>query len=127
MRTFSLSHTTRVFPKHPYEKIKNDILGNEYVVSLVFVGKKRAQALNATHRKKTYVPNILAFPLDKNNGEIVMCPTIAKIEAPKFDMNYTTYTLFLFIHALLHLKGHDHGATMEKAEKYFLKKYQLQP
>ena len=32
--------------------------------------EKLAQKLNKTYRKKTYTPNVLSFPLSKNEGEI---------------------------------------------------------
>lgn len=125
MKGFSLSKTKTSVAKLPYEKIKNDILGTEYVVSLVFIGAKRAQTLNKTYRNKTYVPNVLAFPLDEDNGEIFICAQNLKGEAPKYHMSVSTYTAFLFIHALLHLKGHDHSDTMERIETKYLKKYGL--
>jgi ssRNA-specific RNase YbeY (16S rRNA maturation enzyme) len=50
---------------------------------------------------------------------------VAKKEARKFDMTVNGYIGFLFIHALLHLKGLDHGDTMDKAEKKYCLKYGL--
>lgn len=123
METFSVAATARTYPRFNYEAIKNDIVGNHYVVSLVFVGQTRAQKLNATYRKKNYTPNVLAFPIEKNYGEIYICPYIAKKEARHHEMTEKGYIAFLFIHALLHLKGHDHGDTMDTAEKRFLTKY----
>ncbi len=117
--------TARAFPSLPYETIKNAVLGKSYALTLVFVGAKRAQELNKTHRKASYVPNVLSFPLDTENGEIYIAPSVAKHEAKKFDMTYEGYVGFLFIHGLLHLKGHDHGATMEKAEQSFVRKFNL--
>jgi len=125
MKGFSLSKTKTPVAKLPYEKIKNDILGHKYVVSLVFVGQKRAQTLNKTYRNKGYAPNVLAFPLDDSCGEIFICTQNLKTEAPKYDMSIRTYTAYLFIHALLHLKGHDHNDTMEREETKYLKRYSL--
>lgn len=126
MTSFAITNTTRsAYPSHPYEKIKNDILGKDYSLSLSFVGATRAEALNKTYRNKTYTPNVLSFPLDKNNGEIFIAPSVAKREAKKFSMTVRGYVGFLFIHGCLHLKGHDHGATMERAEKRYCAKYSL--
>lgn len=127
MSAFSITSTVKSpYPKHPYEKIKDDILGKKYSVSLSFIGSTRAQSLNQTYRHKSYVPNVLAFPLDDAHGEIFITPTVARREAKKFSMTPDGYIGFLFIHACLHLKGHDHGATMEKAEKRYCQKYHLQ-
>ena len=111
--------------KKKYEKIKNDILGKNYTLSLAFIGGTRSQALNKKHRGKDYTPNVLSFPLDVAVGEIFITPTIAKKEAPKFNMTHKGYIGFLFIHACLHLKGLDHGDAMDKAEKKYCKKYGL--
>lgn len=124
--TFSISNTTKhvVLPL-PFKKIKEDIIGKRYSVSLVFVGAKRSQTLNMTFRKKDYTPNVLAFEVDENHGEIYITPSIAEKEAPEYDHSLRAHIGFLFIHALLHLKGHAHGATMEKREAAYLKKYRL--
>jgi len=125
MENFWITSTVRAYPNLPYEKIKDDILGKKYILSLAFIGGTRSQKLNKEHRGKDYTPNVLSFPLDTNIGEIFITPTIAKKEASKFDMTHKGYIGFLFIHACLHLKGLDHGETMDKAEKKYCKKYTL--
>ena len=125
MDTFSVSATVKSYPKLPYEAIKEDILGKRYVLSLAFVGGTRAQKLNKAYRNKTYTPNVLSFPLEKTAGEIYITPTIAKAEAKKFNMTPNGYIGFLFIHGCLHLQGLGHGATMDKAEIKYCKKYGL--
>ncbi len=114
-----------VYPSFPYAKMAKDILGASYTVSLAFVGPKTAQKLNHEYRGKTYVPNVLAFPLDEHNGEIFITPSVAHKEAHSFSLSKDGYIGYLFIHALLHLKGYDHGDTMEKAEKRYMTKYRL--
>lgn len=122
---FSLGHTTRSYPRLPYEQIKNDLLGRPYSLSLVFVGPGRARALNRKNRKKTYVPNVLSFPLDDSHGEIFITPQIAKKEAKRRGMTTQGYVGYLFIHALLHLKGGRHGDTMDTLERQYCTKYNL--
>lgn len=123
--SLTLSHRTRAFPRLPYEAIKDSILGKKYVLSLIFIGEKRAQALNLAHRNATYVPNVLSFPLDKSTGEIYITPRIAKRECKKFNMTPAGYVGFLFIHGLLHLKGYPHGATMERLEKKYCQRFNM--
>jgi probable rRNA maturation factor len=125
MSTFSIESKARSFPTFPYEKMKDDILGKSYELSLTFVGSVTAQKLNKTYRNKTYVPNVLSFPLDPKTGEIFIAPVKARTEAKAFGMSEKGYIGFLFIHALLHLKGLDHGDTMDKAEKKYCIKYGL--
>lgn len=121
----TIAHTAKSYPTLPYAKIADDILGKKYALTLTFVGATRAQALNATYRKATYVPNVLSFPLSESAGEIYITPQVARREAHKFSMTPNGYMGFLFIHGLLHLKGHLHGDTMEKAEKRYISKYNL--
>ena len=115
----------REWPNLPFAEIKKDILGARYELSLTFIGRKRAQRLNKEHRKKNYVPNVLSFPLSDQVGDIFICPDVADREAEKFNLTQKGYIAFLFIHGCLHLKGHDHGATMDKQEQKYLKKYNI--
>jgi probable rRNA maturation factor len=126
MTHFSLSSTVRSYPTSwPYETIKDAILGKSYTLSLAFVGSKRAQALNISYRQKDYVPNVLSFPLDAHTGEIFICPEVARKQAKDFNLSVEGYIVYLFIHGCVHLKGYDHGDTMDKLEQKFLKKFHI--
>lgn len=125
MPPFSLTKTVKTIPTFPYETMKNDVLGKRYSLSLTFVGPSRAQKLNQLYRKKGYTPNVLSFPLDTNCGEIVICPDVARREAHEYHLSKDGYLAFLFIHGLLHLKGLDHGDTMERLERRYVSKYQI--
>jgi len=126
MPPFTITNTTRSpYPRLPYEAMKHDVLGASYSLSLVFVGDRRARALNLANRGKLYVPNVLSFPLDETHGEIFIAPSVARREAKKFNMTPRGYIGFLFIHGLLHLKGLEHGDTMESVEKTYCTRYNL--
>ena len=130
MPPFSIAQKVKSIPIFPYETMKNDILGKKYSLSLSFVGPTRAQKLNEQYRKKTYTPNVLSFPLNDTTGEIIICPDIAKKEHKEYQLSYDGYVGFLFIHGLLHLKGHDHHSEedtvkMEKLEKRYMHKYSI--
>ena len=113
--------TKAKLPNWPWNKVVTAILGDKYEVSLVFATPAISQGLNKKHRGKSYVPNILAFPLDKDWGEIFITPSVAKAEAKDFHHTYREQILFLFVHGLLHLKGLTHGSTMERKEQEFFK------
>lgn len=113
--------TKGALPRVPFVAIKNKILGKDYELSLVFATKALSKKLNNIHRGKNYPTNILSFPLDKKSGEIFIEPSKVRLDAPDFDMGYTKFTKFLFIHGCLHLKGMQHSSTMERAEQKFLK------
>lgn len=125
--SLSVTATVKEFPTHPYEAIKDKILGKRYDLSLVFVGPTRAASLNKLYRNKTYTPNVLSFPLDEKTGEIFICPQVARKETKKFGFEKPEqYIAFLFIHGCLHLKGHDHGDTMEALEKKWLRHFKVE-
>lgn len=122
---FFLSSTISSYPSFPYEAIKQAILGKSYTLSFAFIGTARAKTLNQNYRKKDYVPNVLSFPLDEKNGEIYICPEIAYPEAKDFNLSKNGYIAFLFIHGLLHLKGHDHSEVMEALEQRYMKRFSI--
>ena len=120
----AISQTTRQpYPHLPYQRMKDEVLGKKYQLSLVFVGESRAREINQTTRSKTYAPNVLSFPLSKDSGEIFMAPSVAKREAKKYGHSYNRHVCYLFIHGLLHLKGLDHGKKMEASEQEYLKRF----
>jgi probable rRNA maturation factor len=125
--TFSITNTTKSkIPSVPFALIKEKVLGKKYNLSLVFIGEKKSQKLNNSYRGKNKPTNCLSFSLDKNSGEIFITPKKAKREAKLFDRNFDSFIGFLFIHSLLHLKGFDHGSTMERAEEKLQKQFQCE-
>jgi probable rRNA maturation factor len=109
-------------PGVPFLKIAEAVLPG-WEISLVFAGPARAQQLNVALRNKDYVPNVLSYETGKKSGEIIICPSVAKEQAPDYGMSYKHFMAYLFIHGLLHLKGHPHGATMEGKERTFLARF----
>lgn len=99
-----------------FERLKDHVLGKEYALSLVFVGKKLGRRLNKEHRGKDYATDILSFPHDKTFGEMFIHPDKARVKAKEFGRTFDNYLKFIFIHGLFHLKGFDHGSTMEREE-----------
>ena len=98
----------------PFTKISTALLGKDYDLSVAFLSPaqmRRAMKYKKESPKK--VSNVLAFPLSKTSGEILIC----REAAPPFTVAY------LFIHGCAHLKGYRHGATMERIESRLLKKY----
>jgi len=116
-----LNKTKGKLPRLPFVQLKNKILGEEYDLSLVFITSKESHKINLAYRGKDKPTNVLSFPLEKNSGEIFIDQKTSTKDAPNFDMSPTKFIQFLVIHAMLHLKGFEHGSTMEKQEKKFLK------
>lgn len=105
-----LNQTRKTVPKIPWEKIMETILSKNYNLSLVLAGNGLLKNLNKKYRKKNKTADTLSFALDKNNGEVFL------------NINNSPAQLaFLFIHSLLHLKGHEHGREMSRLHFVFQK------
>ncbi len=118
--TFSITRTdpgTLSFDSVPFLDIKNHILGEEYELSLVFVDDDECQKLNREYREKDYPTNVLSFPLSETSGEIFINVDALEREARDFEREEDKFAGYLFIHGLFHLKGFDHGSTMESEEE----------
>lgn len=111
-------------PRLPLTEIATDILGSTYSLSIVLCGDTLAQRINRTYRKKTYRPNVLSFPLARNEGELFLNVHCAKREARAQKKPAREHLLYLFIHGCLHLKGVAHGKYMETLEKKYLRAYE---
>ena len=106
-----------------FEKIKNDILGKEYSLSIAFISEKKSRELNKNYRDKDKPTNVLSFAFSKKEGELLLCKSVIKKETKIFGRNYGELLGFLVIHGMLHLKGMRHGAIMERAEEKYDQKY----
>ncbi len=104
-------------------RMKDDILGKEYSLSIAYVSEKTSKELNTKYRDKNKSTNILSFNIGNKEGEIIICPLVVKREAKNFDKNVPDFLGFLVIHGMLHLKGMAHGSIMSKAEKKYDQKY----
>lgn len=125
MSSFDIRTTIRgPVPRIPYEAMARDVLGR-YQLSLVVCGDRLAQRMNAQYRKKNYYPNVLSFPLSKNEGEIFLNLRKAEREARQYATTVAKRAALLYVHGLFHLKGLAHGARMEREEQRVLKKHGL--
>ncbi len=119
---FSITNLTKgKLPGLPFAMMKTKILGSKYNLSLVFVDEKKSQELNKTYREKDNPTNVLSFPYSKKNGEIFICIRVAKKQASDYGKTWQEFVGFLVIHGMLHLKGMQHGSTMEVQEEKFSK------
>lgn len=103
-----------------FSRIKNDILGKQYSLSIAYISEKKSREINKKYRKKDRATNVLSFVLRKNEGELVLCKAVIKKEAKNSDQTFEKWLSFLVVHGMLHLKGFKHGSKMEKAEKQYL-------
>lgn len=121
---FSLINKTRgKIPSLPFQKIKNDILGEKYSLSIAFVGEEESKKINKKYRHKNKPTNILSFLLHKNEGEIIICPAVVRREAKSFEKTFSQFLGFLVIHGMLHLEGMEHSSRMDTKQEFYFAKY----
>lgn len=106
-----------------YGKIKNDILGKKYSLSIAQISAQKSREINKKYRKKDKPTNVLSFAFSKKEGEILLCPSVIKKEIKKFDRTFPELMGFLVIHGMLHLKGMEHSSRMERLEEKYDQKY----
>lgn len=114
--------TRRPAPRVPFGALASAALP-AWELSLVFAGRTRATSLNKRLRGKTYTPNVLSYESGTRSGEIIICLDVAKRQAPSYGLSYPDFVAYLFIHGMMHLKGHPHGPTMEKHEHLLMSKF----
>jgi probable rRNA maturation factor len=110
-------------PAIDFDAIKNAALGARYDLTLAIASAAKIRKLNMTYRGQNKPTDILSFPLSKKAGEIYVCPSETKKAAIKFRRPYENFFAFLFIHGCAHLKGCEHGDTMERLEARLQKRF----
>lgn len=120
-----ITNTTRTaYPTSiPYQAIKDSVLGTDYELSVVFCGRHLMRRLNRETRNKDYPTDVLSFPLSEHSGELFICPDVCHFRAREHQRSYPNYLAMLFVHGMVHLKGHDHGATMDRLETRYRKQF----
>jgi rRNA maturation RNase YbeY len=123
LKNLTVIRKNGTIPSLPFLSIKEKILGKQYDLTIIFCSPKESQERNKTYRDKDYPTNILSFPLSDKEGEIYISLSTVRKDFKKFDMSYQKFLHLLIVHGVLHLKGYDHGSTMEELEESNLKKF----
>jgi probable rRNA maturation factor len=83
-------------------------------VSVRIVSRTEIAALNEQYRGQDKATNVLSFPAEvsiddyAHLGDIVICTTIVKEEACKYNKPFRSRYTHMLVHGLLHLMGYDH-------------------
>lgn len=120
-----ITRTVKGAPALPFERMARRVLGPRYSLSIVICGDTLARRINTEYRKKTYAPNVLSFPLSKTEGEIFLNLRKAEREAKTFGIPLKERFAYLLVHGLFHLRGHQHGRTMEAAERTVMRAFRF--
>lgn len=123
---FSIRNATRgKTPRVDFASLKQAVLGAQYELSLAFVTPKTAREVTKKTKHVDKASNVLAFPLGKRSGEILICTSTAKRESKQWHATPDAFIAYLFIHGMLHLKCLDHGVTMERSEQRLVKRFTI--
>ena len=95
----------------------------QIVVSAAFVSPAVMRKLNKEYRGKNALTDVLSFPLggkgDNPFGELILSYDQARRQAKEMGHSTRDEVVFLLVHGLLHLFGHDHVKPSE-AKRMFL-------
>lgn len=94
-------------------------------LSLTLVDDRAIRAINREHRGKDRATDVLSFPLEPGPrsaqgperllGDVVISVETARRQAAEYDAPLENEVHRLLIHGLLHLLGHDHERSDERA------------
>lgn len=110
-----------------YQKIVQNILTylklSHCDLSILFVDEEMIQKLNKDYRNKDAVTDVLSFPQQEPFsqftgmlGDVIICLPRAQEQAPDERNTLFQEVVFLTIHSILHLMGHDHMEDDELEE-----------
>lgn len=108
-----------------FEEIKQYVLGKRYDLSVAFLLPAEMRRVTRKTKKVNKASNVLAFPLSKTSGEILLCPDTARKQSSSYGMTPRVFLAYLFIHGCLHLRGLNHSVTMEREERRIMKRFGL--
>lgn len=99
---------------------------NTFSVSVVFVDRKKIQALNRVYRRKNGPTDILSFNYSSGynkkgvEGELFLCPEVIKKSAQKNKVSFQKELAFVLSHGVLHILGFRHGRKMYEIQNKIL-------
>ena len=95
-------------------------------LSISFVDDAEIQELNRDYLRRDKPTNVLAFPMREGKfpglhpnllGDVVISIETARRQSNRFGLNEQEMILFLMIHGILHLLGHEHEGKKSGARK----------
>lgn len=104
-----------------------DLELEEEELSVLLTNDSHIHELNREHRDEDKPTDVLAFPMDFEDGEppegpdrllgdVVISLETAQRQAEEAGRGLREEVRFLLAHGILHLIGYDHGTPEEKAE-----------
>jgi probable rRNA maturation factor len=96
------------------KKLAKRVSRKKMIVSISFVPLAEIKRLNRMYRHKNKPTDVLSFNMNEGKclGDVIICPSIAKVNAAKYGSTFKSEISRLVAHGLLHLLGYDHGKKM---------------
>lgn len=102
--------------------------GEGLELSLSFVSEEEIRQLNREYRNRDRVTDVLSFPMYENPeeigaarspegvllGDVVICTGMIAKQAVEYGHSEEREMVYLFVHSVLHLLGHDHEEEEER-------------
>ena len=98
------------------QKLKSTVLSPDYDLTINLVSDDEIKKLNHQWRNFDKVTDVLSFPYSDLEGELFLAPNYILASYHKYERGLGNYVLFIYVHALHHLAGYEHGLDMESAE-----------
>lgn len=102
-------------------------------VNIILVDEDEMEELNGRWLGKTGPTDVISFPMDELVpgfatpeskkgifGDIVLCPSVAQIQAESAGHSLSNELQMLTVHAMLHLVGYDHAEPEDEREMFAL-------
>ena len=99
---------------------------NNLEISVSFVDTDEIRCLNNEYRQIDHETDVLSFPFFEAGqlppgrgmpiilGDIVICVSVAKLQAVRYNHSLKRELAFLTVHGLLHLLGYDHEEKQDE-------------
>jgi len=116
------------------ERILTDLNLMEAELSILFVDDPYIQELNRNYLHRNKPTNVIAFPMGKGEfaslhpqilGDLVISVETALRQSGRFGLTGAEMVVFLMIHGILHLIGHDHEGSRKEAREMATKQKEL--
>jgi probable rRNA maturation factor len=103
---------------------------SELELTITCADRARITELNETYLDGTGATDVLAFPIDAPDevvpgvpgmlGDVVVCPDVAAAQSAEHGRTPAEEIDLLLVHGILHLLGHDHAESDERAQMFGL-------
>jgi probable rRNA maturation factor len=113
--------------KHVARTLLHEVGEGASTLAITFVNDREIRRLNREHRGKDKATDVLSFPLyergerayagesERMLGDIVISVDTARRQAAEYDAPLENEVHRLLIHGILHVLGHDHERSDERA------------